>query len=69
LEQDGGSDLRTEFTPKIVTDLGINFNATDKLTLSLNVNNIFNVLPECFTNATPTGQAILRCSCYKLHLT
>jgi iron complex outermembrane receptor protein len=31
-----------------------------KLTLSLNVNNIFNVLPEwSFTNATPTGQAIL----------
>jgi iron complex outermembrane receptor protein len=59
-QQDGGSDLRTEFTPKIVTDLGINFNATEKLTLSLNVNNIFNVLPEwSFTNATPTGQAIL----------
>jgi iron complex outermembrane receptor protein len=58
--QDGGSDLRTEFTPKVVTDLGINFNATDKLTLSLNVNNLFNVLPEwSFTNATPTGQAIL----------
>jgi iron complex outermembrane receptor protein len=57
---DGGSDLRTEFTPKIVTDLGINFNATDKLTLSLNINNLFNVLPEwSFTNATPTGQAIL----------
>jgi iron complex outermembrane receptor protein len=29
------------------------------LTLSLNVNNIFNVLPWSFTNATPTGQAIL----------
>jgi iron complex outermembrane receptor protein len=58
--KDGGSDLRTEFTPKVVTDLGINFNATEKLTLSLNVNNIFNVLPEwSFTNATPTGQAIL----------
>ncbi|MDX6745396.1 TonB-dependent receptor [Polaribacter sp. PL03] len=58
--QDGGSDLRTEFTPKVVTDLGINFNATEKLTLSLNVNNLFNVLPEwSFTNATATGQAIL----------
>jgi iron complex outermembrane receptor protein len=58
--QDGGSDLRTEFTPKVVTDLGINFNATEKLTFSLNVNNIFNVLPEwSFTNATATGQAIL----------
>ena len=58
--QDGGSDLRTEFTPKVVTDLGINYNATDKLTFSLNVNNIFNVLPKwSFTNATATGQAIL----------
>ncbi|MFQ3180474.1 MAG: iron complex outermembrane receptor protein [Polaribacter sp.] len=57
---DGGSDLRTEFTPKIVTDLGINFNATDKLTLSLNINNLFNVLPEwSFTNATETGANIL----------
>jgi iron complex outermembrane receptor protein len=58
--QDGGSDLRTEFTPKVVTDLGINFNATEKLTFSLNINNLFNVLPEwSFTNATATGQAIL----------
>ncbi len=57
---DGGSDLRTEFIPKIVTDLGINYSATDKLTLSLNVNNLLNVLPEWeFTDATPTGQAIL----------
>lgn len=58
--QDGGSDLRTEFTPKVVTDLGINFNATEKLTFSLNINNILDVLPEwSFTNATTTGQAIL----------
>ena len=57
---DGSSDLRTEFIPKIVTDLGVNYNATEKLTISLNVNNIFNVLPEWeFTNATATGQAIL----------
>lgn len=39
-------DLRTEFIPKIVTDLGVNFSATEKLTLSLNVNNLLNVLPE-----------------------
>jgi len=57
---DGGSDLRTEFTPKIVTDLGVNFNATEKLTLALNINNLLNVLPEWeFTDATSTGQAIL----------
>lgn len=40
------SNLRTEFIPKIVTDLGVNFSATEKLTLSLNVNNLLNVLPE-----------------------
>ncbi len=57
---DGSSDLRTEFTPKIVTDLGINYNATDNITIALNVNNLLNVLPEWdFTDATATGQAIL----------
>jgi iron complex outermembrane receptor protein len=46
-KQDGlSADLKTEFIPKIVTDLGVNFNATDKLTLALNINNLFNVLPE-----------------------
>ena len=30
-QQGMSSDLRTEFTPKIVTDLGINYNATDKM--------------------------------------
>ncbi|MGL5111836.1 MAG: TonB-dependent receptor plug domain-containing protein, partial [Flavobacterium sp.] len=60
-KQDGMSnDLRTEFTPKIVTDLGINFNATDKLTLALNVNNLLNVLPEWkFKAENAAGQAIL----------
>lgn len=58
--QDGGSDLRTEFLAKIVTDLGITYSATDKITLALNVNNLLNVLPEWeFTDATSTGQAIL----------
>jgi iron complex outermembrane receptor protein len=38
--------LYTKFKTKAVTDLGINFSATEKLTLSLNINNIFNVLPE-----------------------
>nr|WP_315251475.1 TonB-dependent receptor [uncultured Flavobacterium sp.] len=60
-KQDGlSSDLRTEFIPKIVTDLGINFNATDKLTLSLNVNNIFDVLPEWeFKAENAAGTAII----------
>jgi len=60
-KQDGmDSNLRTEFTPKIVTDLGINFSASEKLTLSLNVNNLLNVLPEWnFVAENAAGQAIL----------
>jgi len=38
--------LSTVFETKIVTDLGINLNATKKLSLALNVNNLFNVLPK-----------------------
>jgi iron complex outermembrane receptor protein len=53
-------DLGTEFTPKVVTDLGINFNATEKLTIALNVNNLLNVLPEWnFVAKTAKGTAIL----------
>ncbi len=53
-------NLRTEFTPKIVTDLGINFNATDKITIALNVNNLLDVLPEWdFKAENATGQAII----------
>ncbi|MFT5963571.1 MAG: iron complex outermembrane receptor protein [Flavobacterium sp.] len=45
-QQGMSDDLRTEFTPKIVTDLGITLSATEKLTISLNLNNLLNVLPE-----------------------
>ena len=59
-QQGMSNDLRTEFTPKIVTDLGINFNATDKLTIALNVNNILNVLPEwSFKAENAAGTALL----------
>ncbi|MEX6625482.1 TonB-dependent receptor [Tenacibaculum salmonis] len=60
-QQDGlNSNISTEFTPKVVTDLGINFSATDKITIALNVNNILNVLPEWkFKANNATGQAIM----------
>ncbi|TDE55256.1 TonB-dependent receptor domain-containing protein [Flavobacterium sp. GT3P67] len=60
-KQDGlHPNLRTEFTPKIVTDLGINYAATEKLTVTLNVNNILNVLPEWkFKSENTSGQTIL----------
>lgn len=46
VRDDTKPNLKTEFIPKIVTDLGVNFNATEKFTIALNVNNLFNVLPE-----------------------
>jgi iron complex outermembrane receptor protein len=53
-------NLRTEFTPKIVTDLGINYNATEKIIIALNVNNILNVLPEWkFKAENAVGTSIL----------
>ncbi|MFH4968475.1 TonB-dependent receptor [Gaetbulibacter sp. M240] len=59
-QQGMSNDLRTEFTPKIVTDLGINFNATEKITIALNVNNLLNVLPEwSFKAENAAGAAIL----------
>lgn len=59
--QDGlNANLKTEFIPKVVTDLGINFNASEKLTIALNVNNLFNVLPEWeFKAENAAGAAIL----------
>jgi len=36
----------TEFSTKVVTDLAFNYGITDMTTLSLNVNNLLNVLPE-----------------------
>ncbi|AXT59882.1 TonB-dependent receptor [Aquimarina sp. AD10] len=59
-DSDGGSDLGVEFMTKVVTDLAINYSATDKLTIALNVNNILDVLPEWeFEALTPTGTAVL----------
>lgn len=59
-QQGLSADLFTEFTPKIVTDLGVNFNATDKFTIALNINNILNVLPEwSFKSKNAAGDAIL----------
>ena len=59
--QDGlATDLKTEFIPKIVTDLGVSFSATKKLTFALNINNILNVLPEWkFVAENAAGAAIM----------
>jgi len=54
------ANLKTEFIPKIVTDLGVNFSATEKLTIAVNVNNLFNILPEWkFVAENEAGAALL----------
>ncbi|CAI8197914.1 MAG: TonB-dependent receptor SusC [Formosa sp. Hel1_33_131] len=59
-QQGMSNDLRTEFIPKVVTDLGINFNATEKFTIALNINNLLNVLPEWeFKAENAAGQALI----------
>jgi iron complex outermembrane receptor protein len=45
-QQGLSDDLQTEFIPKVVTDLGINFAASSHVNITFNVNNLFNVLPE-----------------------
>ncbi|AUC81325.1 TonB-dependent receptor [Lacinutrix sp. Bg11-31] len=57
---DLNENIRTEFIPKVVTDLGVNYNATEKLTIALNINNLLNVLPEWeFKANNAEGQAIM----------
>ena len=59
-DANGNFNLGTEFTPKVVTDLGINYNATKNITIAANINNIFNVLPEwSFVSQNAAGDAIL----------
>lgn len=54
------ANLKVEFATKVVTDLAINYQATDNLMFALNVNNILNVLPEWTMKAlNSTGQALL----------
>ncbi|MTI33576.1 TonB-dependent receptor [Xanthovirga aplysinae] len=53
-------NLQVEFLTKVVTDLSINYQATEKLSINFNVNNILNVLPEWkFVALNAEGQSIL----------
>ena len=59
-QQGMDASIRTEFTPKIVTDLSINYAASDNVNVTLNVNNILNVLPEWeFVANNASGESIL----------
>lgn len=53
-------NLGIEFLTKLVTDIAIYYKITNRTTVGLNVNNIFNVMPEWkFVALTADGQAIL----------
>jgi iron complex outermembrane receptor protein len=59
----GGSDMeniKQVFKRAVVTDLNLGYNFTDKIALSIGVNNLFNVLPKWKLEAlNPAGQAVL----------
>jgi len=56
----GESDLGVSFKTKLVTDLLLSYQATEKIGIALNINNILNVLPEYeFEALTETGEFIL----------
>lgn len=60
-QQGMDADLYTQFKTKLVTDLAINFQTSKKSTLALNINNVFNVLPEWeFKAENAKGETLLK---------
>ncbi|MEZ4888696.1 MAG: TonB-dependent receptor [Chitinophagales bacterium] len=53
------SRLYTEFATKVVTDLNLNYQLTDKIGLGANINNLLNVLPEWEFKADAGSEALL----------
>ncbi len=55
------TNLKTVFDPKVVTDLGANFQLGKSITLGLNINNIFNIMPKWkFVALNTKGESILK---------
>lgn len=55
------ANLYTEFKTKLVTDLAITFQTSKTSTLALNINNLFNVLPEWeFKAENSAGETLLK---------
>lgn len=53
-------NLFVEFKTKMVTDLGVNFNVTDRATISVTVQNLLNIMPEYVVKAyNAAGESIL----------
>ncbi|MDX2067622.1 MAG: TonB-dependent receptor [Haliscomenobacter sp.] len=61
-KQQGLDDnLYTEFKTKLVTDLAITFQTSKNSTIALNINNLFNVLPEWeFKAENAAGETLLK---------
>ena len=59
----GGSDMeniRQRFTPAVVTDLNLGYNFSTKVSASITVNNVFDILPKWKLEAlNSSGQAVL----------
>ena len=56
----GEKDLRVEFLPKILTDLGVSYNFNPNTALSVTIQNILNVFPEYELKAeNSSGESIL----------
>ncbi len=54
------SNLETRFKTRTVTDFAVNYSLTDKMTLTFNVNNLFDVTPKWeFHALNSTGEALL----------
>jgi iron complex outermembrane recepter protein len=54
------ANLSTKFKTKTVTDFAINYQVTDKVTLTFNVNNVFDVTPKWeFKPLNAAGEALL----------
>jgi iron complex outermembrane receptor protein len=53
-------NLKTVFSPAVVTDLGLNFQLSKNMALGINVNNLLNVLPKWeFKALNAAGEAVL----------
>ncbi|HLZ17012.1 MAG TPA: hypothetical protein VKQ08_08225, partial [Cyclobacteriaceae bacterium] len=54
------NDLQVTFNTRVLTDIAISFQLSNRATLSINANNIFDVLPQWHYKAiSPAGQSFL----------
>ncbi|WP_422104575.1 TonB-dependent receptor [Winogradskyella sp.] len=60
MQQGLDENLRTEFIPQIMTDLGFGYQLSEKIRLNFNINNLFNIRPRWkFVAENAAGESIL----------